>query len=165
MPKNDRKSLSSLFERSSADCDMPSESPTSSPLSKKLCQDEDPNVSNADILRAVNALTDRFTSMEQQIAQNSITIVNLSKTVDFVGEELKSLSTRIKTNDFKVSQIVRIVQGKWDQAETYTRRWYLRMNNLKDTDGENIRAKVLEILRILTPDEADNIRFFQGSLR
>lgn len=103
--------------------------------------------------------------MEQQIAQNSITIVNLSKTVDFVGEELKSLSTRIKTNDFKVSQIVRIVQGKWDQAETYTRRWYLRMNNLKDTDGENIRAKVLEILRILTPDEADNIRFFQGSLR
>lgn len=34
------------------------------------------------------------------------------------------------------------------------------MNNLKESDGENIRAKVLEILRILTPDEADNIRYY-----
>ncbi len=77
-----------------------------------------------DILRAVNALTDRFTSMEQQIAQNSVTIVNLSKTVDFVGEELKSLSTRVKTNDNKVSQIeqaIRVVRDKCD-PEIYSRK-------------------------------------------
>ncbi|KAL1281806.1 hypothetical protein QQF64_000609 [Cirrhinus molitorella] len=130
-------------------------------------QGEDPNVSNADILHAVNAFTDRFTSMEQQIAQNSITIVNLSKTVDFVGEELKSLSTRVKTNDAKLLQIeqaVQIAQGKCDQAEIYTRRWNLRMNNLKETDGENIRGKVLEILRILTPDDADSIRFYVDTI-
>lgn len=113
MPKNkDRKSLSSLFERSATNCDMPSETPTSGPLSKKNCQDEDPKVSNADILHAVNSLTDRFTLMEQQIAQNAIMIVNLSKTVEFVGEELKSLSTKVKTNDFKVSQIEKLSEFK-----------------------------------------------------
>ncbi|ROL50085.1 hypothetical protein DPX16_5844 [Anabarilius grahami] len=162
MPKNkDRKLLSSLLEASPGDFDSSPHTPTGSPLSKKPCQEE-PKVSNAEILRAVNALTDRFSAMEQQIAQNSVAIVNLSKTADFVAEEMKSLSARVKTNENKVSQIeqvVRMVQGKCDQAEIYSRRWNLRLNNLRETEGENIRTKVLEILKILTPDEVDDIRF------
>ncbi len=165
IPKNkDRKLLSSLFDTSSGDHVSSPNSPTGSPLSNKPCQEDDPNVSNADILRAVNALTDRFTSMEQQIAQKSVTIVNLSKMVDFVGEELKSLSTRVKTNDNKVlqiEQVIRMVRDKCDQAEIYSRKWNLRLINLKETDGENIRNRVLEILKILTLDETDDIRFSQ----
>ncbi len=118
---------------------------------------------NADILGDVNALTDYFTSMEQQIAQNSVTIVNLSKTVDFVGEELKSLSTRVKTNDNKVSQIeqaIRVVRDKCD-PEIYSRKWNLRLINLKETDEENIRNRVLEILKILTSDET---RFYVDTI-
>ncbi|CAM4516517.1 unnamed protein product [Leuciscus chuanchicus] len=130
MPKNkDRKLLSSLFEASSG-ADSSPNTPTGSPLSKKVCQEEDLKVSNADILRAVNALNDRFSSVEQQIAQNSVAIVNLAKTTDFVAEEMKSLSARVKSNENKVSQIeqvVRLVQGKCDQAEIYSRRWNLRI--------------------------------------
>lgn len=168
MPKSkDRKLFSSLFEPS-GDHDSLSNTPSSSPLSKKLCQDEDdPKVSNVDILRAVNSLSDRFASMEQQLAQNSITIANLSKAVDFVGEEFKSMSTRVKANENKVTQIqqvVQVVQSKCDQAEIYSRRWNLRIINLKETDGENIRSKVLEILKVLTPDEADDIRFYVDTI-
>ncbi len=84
--------------------------------------------------------------------------------VDFVGEELKSLSTRVKTNDNKVlqiEQVIRMVRDKCDQAEIYSRKWNLRLINLKETDGENIRNRVLEILKILTLDETDDIRFSQ----
>lgn len=61
--------------------------------------------------------------MEQQLAQNLITIANLSKAVDFVGEELKSMSTRVKANENKVTkiqQVVQVVQSKCDQAENYS---------------------------------------------
>ncbi len=70
------------------------------------------------------------------------------KGLAIVGEELKSLSTRVKTNDNKVSQIeqsIRVVRDKCDQAEIYSRKWNLRLINLKETDGENIRNRVLEI--------------------
>lgn len=161
MPK---KKGQKSFDMSFEDNDL---SPTSSPLAKKSCQANEPSVSNADILCAVNVFNDRFTSMEQQISQNSITVANLSKTVDFVGEELKSLSTTVKTSDNKVSQIeqvIRVVQGKVDQAEIYSRRWNLRLINLKEAEGGNIRNRVLEILKILTLDEADDIHFYVDTL-
>lgn len=108
MPKNkDRKLLFSLLRGSSGDIDSSPNTPTGSPLSKKHCQQEDPKDSNADILYAVNALTDRLLAMEQQIAQNSVAIVNLSKVADFVAEEMKSLSARVKTNENMVSQLSR----------------------------------------------------------
>ncbi len=54
-----------------------------------------------------------------------------------------------------------MVRDKCDQAEIYSRKWNLRLINLKETDGENIRNRVLEILKILTLDETDDIRFSQ----
>ncbi|RXN17605.1 Pol poly [Labeo rohita] len=76
-------------------------------------------------------------------------------------------SAGVKVNDNKVSQIeqvVRLVQGKCDQAEIYSRRWNLRLTSLKEKDGEDIRNRVLEILKILTPDEADDIRFYADTI-
>lgn len=75
---------------------------------KKKSFQEEPIVYNADILRAVNALTDCFSAIEQQIAQNSVAIVNLAKTADFVAEEMKSAdlqgSRQIRTRRYKLSR-------------------------------------------------------------
>lgn len=53
-----------------------------------------------------------------------------------------------------------MLQGKSDQSQIYSTRWTLRINNLKETDGENIRIKALEMLETLTPDEVDDIRLY-----
>lgn len=111
MPKNkDRKLLSLLLEASSGDFNSSPNTPKGCPLSKKKKKSfqEEPIVYNADILRAVNALTDRFSEIEQQIAQNSVAIVNLAKTADFVAEEMKSAdlqgSRQIRTRRYKLSR-------------------------------------------------------------
>lgn len=149
-----------------------SESPSKSPMSKRLCSDNDESivtesdVTNADILKAVNGLSNRFTVLEQQMVKNTISIINISKTVDFTCEELKSLTTKLKTTEENIEKMtsnVTELQNRAEDVERYSRRWNLRLSNLRENSGENIRMEVFDLLATIAPEEKSKLGFLVDS--
>lgn len=129
------------------------ETPINSPNSKKIRTDtpevREEAVSNADILKAINGLNDRFSTFEQIVNKNTAEII-------VVQEHVKSLEIQYeKTNDTvkKLNDRISALQEKQEQAERYSRRWNLRLLNLPEHSNEDVRKEVMDIIAQIIPEE------------
>lgn len=137
-------------------CSPLPESPLKSPYPKKVCHNskEEESVSNADILRAIQELTSRFTSFEQKISKNTTDIVS--------KESLKCIELKVKSNNDKLHAMDRRISGqklKSEDAEHYSQCWNLKLHNLPEAaneTAEDTRKQVFKIFGLLTPDEMNN---------
>ncbi|KAL7397290.1 hypothetical protein ABVT39_019867 [Epinephelus coioides] len=131
-------------------------SPLKSPNPKKICSEmEDEAVSNADILKAINNLNDRFSKFEERVLKNTAEIAA-------VKENMKNLEMQCKGTDDSVKSLkdqFTTMQEKQDDAERYSRRWNLRLLNLPEKQNEDVRREVLEIITQIIPDEKNKLGF------
>lgn len=140
-------------------CSPLPDTPVPSPNPKKLCvSSQEENVSNADILKAIQELACRFTSLEQQINRNTADIVTIKENVEGIDHQTKVTDVKVQAVSRRISeQDVRI-----EEAERYSRRWNLKLLNLPEAVNETAedgRKKVFEILGQIVPDEKNKFGF------
>lgn len=74
------------------------DTPTKSPNPKKICSKEEETVLNADILKAINGLNDRFLKLEEMVMKNTAKIAS-------VQENVKGLEIRWKGTEDTVKKM------------------------------------------------------------
>ncbi len=131
-------------------------SPLQSPNPKKICSEknEEP-ISNADILKAINNLNDRFSNFEKMVLKNTAEIEVVKENVKNLEMQSKEACDSVKSLKDQLSSL----QEKQDEAERYSRRWNLRLLNLPEKPNEDTRKEVLEIIARIIPDERSKLGF------
>ena len=136
-------------------CSPLSGTPASSPNPKKICpSSKEMTVSNADILKAIQELTSRFTSLEQKLNENSTDIVE----VEWINFQIKTTNEKVNAMNRRISE----QEMKIEERERYTRRWNLKLLNLPESDNETAevaRKQVFEIFGKIVPDEKNKCGF------
>lgn len=139
-------------------CSPLSDTPLSSPNPKKACSKDNSDVSNADILKAVQHLTSRFISLEQKISQNTEEIVAIKKNIEGIEHEAKTNNDKMQVMSCRISE----QDEKIEEAERYSRRWNLKLFNLPETSNEStddLRKQIFEIFGQMAPDEKNKLGF------
>lgn len=119
------------------------------------------------ILAAVESLKNSIEELRDDLQQNTLTIANIVKAVDFNSSEIKDLKEKHKgmteeikllkaTNQDLTAKLVR-VEKKMDDQESYKRRWNLRLNGLKEEKVEDTRKKVAGVIIKIMPHWAEKI--------
>lgn len=133
------------------------ETPVSSPNPKKVCADiQDGDVSNSDILKAIQDLASRFTSLERNINQNTADIKVIQENMEGLDFMTKTTSDKVQGINLRLSE----QDKKIEEAERYSRRWNLRLRNLPEKANETIedlRSKVYELLGEMAPEDKDRL--------
>lgn len=140
-------------------CSPLPETPLSSPHHKKICTDSQmEEVSNADILKAINELSVRFTSLELKINQNAADIVTIKENVEGIDHQMKITDEEVCAVNRRVCE----QDEKIEEAERYSRRWNLKLFNIPETvneTAEDVRRQVFEIFGTLAPEERNKLGF------
>lgn len=130
-----------------------------SPDSKKICtkapEVREEDVSNADILNAINGLNDQFSKFEEMVNKNTAEIIA-------VQEHVKSLELQCEaTNDTvkKLNDQISALREKQEEAERYSRRWNLRLLNLPEHSNEDVRKELMDIIAQIIPEEKSKLGF------
>lgn len=133
------------------------ETPQGSPHPKKVCvkKSETETVSNADILKAIYELKERFSAFEQKINKNTADINEVKEEMKGLGFQVKETEDKVKSLDKRTEEI----KGKAEEVEWYSRRWNLRLINLPEKENEDVREEVLKIMSQIAPDEKSKLGF------
>ena len=129
--------------------------PLKSPNSKKIWTKEDLTVSNADILKAINGLNDRFLKFEEIVMKNTAEIARVQENVKGREIQWKGTDDTVK----KMSDQMTTLWEKQEESERYSRRWNLRLLNLPESSNEDVRKEVLEIIAEIIPEEKSKLGF------
>ena len=145
-------------------CSPLSDTPFSSPNSKKTCsRDNDDEVSNADILKAIQHLTSRFVSLEQKISQNT-------EEIAAIKENIGGIEHMVQTNNDKMQVMSRRLSEhdeKIEDAERYSRRWNLKLFNLPESTNESteeLRRQIFQIFAQMAPDDKNKLGFLVDTI-
>lgn len=109
-------------------------------------------MSNADILRAIQELTSRFTSLELKISKDTIDMVSIKENVEGIELQVKSTKDNMHAMDQRISG----QETKSGDAECYSRRWNIKLYNLPEAanePAEDTKQKVLVLFGLLAPEE------------
>lgn len=119
------------------------------------------------ILEAINTLASRFDKQEKQlevinvqIRENSVTIGNLAKALEFNAAELKECKGKVSTLEKKVVALQKEnadLKERTGEYERYSRRWNLRIKGIKETMNENTREEVITLLKKVAPHWAQKM--------
>lgn len=131
------------------------DTPTKSPNPKKVCTKEEEAVSNADILKAIKGLNDRFLKFEEMVMKNTAEIAKVQENVKGLEIQCKGTEDAVK----KMSDQMTILREKQEESERYSRRWNLRLLNLPESSNEDVRKEVLEIIAEIIPEEKSKLGF------
>ena len=69
--------------------------------------------------------------------------------------ELTDLTGKVKVNEGKVrnnEEKLQALESRVLELSRYKRRWNLRLNNLAETEGEDVRGQVIDICQSMAPD-------------
>ena len=135
-------------------CSPLPDTPINSPNPKKVCASKN-EVSNADILKAIFELKERFSAFEQRINNNSADITLVKEEVKGLGFQAKETEDKVKKLDKSIEEL----KEKTEEGERYSRRWNLRLLNLPEKVNENVREEVMKILSQITPDDKSKLGF------
>lgn len=72
------------------------DTPTKSPNPKKVCTKEEEAVSNADILKAIKGLNDRFLKFEEMVMKNTAEIAKVQENVKGLEIQCKGTEDAVK---------------------------------------------------------------------
>lgn len=135
------------------------ETPHNSPNPKKIrtetSEDGADNVSNADILKAIHGLNDRFSKFEEMVKRNTAEIGDLQEHMKDLGMQCKTTDDNLK----KVNEQMTAIQERQEEAERYSRRWNLRLLNLPEHGNEDVRKEVMGIIAQIVPEEKSRLGF------
>lgn len=137
------------------------QAPWSSPNPKKMCASADngkDEVSNSDILHAINELASRFSSLEKKITKNSADIKNIKEHVEGLDFQTKSTDDKVQAMDLRLST----QRTKIEDTERYSRRWNLRLLNLVEKSNEtteDLRQQVCDLFTKLIPSDETKMEF------
>ena len=137
----------------------PTASKSDSPAPESCCQEDEP-VSNADILRAVNALAVRFSNIELLVNKNTAEIAEINDKVTGLEMKCKGTDEQVIKQGVTLSD----QEQRQEEAERYSRRWNLRLHNLVETVHEDTRLKVLELFAQICPEETPKLGFMVDSV-
>lgn len=128
---------------------------------QKKVKPDNGEISNAALLQAINSLTARFDSQDRKlediadkIRQNSIMIVNISKSVEFNAAEIKEYKQKYVVLEKKTAVLEQSneeLRLKTSELERYKRRWNLRIKGMKEHVDEDARKEVTELLGSIAP--------------
>lgn len=125
---------------------------------KKQKGDESPEISNAALMETLVARFDqqdgKLSSIERKITENSLMIVNLTKSVEFNAAEIKDCKTKINLFDKRLTSVSTShadLINRTSELERYKRRWNLRIIGVKETTGEDVRKEVISLLAEIAP--------------
>lgn len=144
-------------------CSPLPDTPLSSPNSKKACSRDNEEVSNADILKAVQHLTSRFISLEQKISQNAEDIVAIKENIEGIEHMAKTNNDKMQVMSRRLSE----QDKKIEDAERYSRRWNLKLFNLPESTNEStedLRKQIFQIFGQMAPDEKNKLGFLVDTI-
>ncbi len=140
-------------------CSPLPETPLNSPDSKKIrtetLEKRGEAVSNADILKAVNGLNDRFSKFEEMVNKNTTEIIAVQEQVKGIEIQCKATDDTVK----KPSNQTTALQERQEDVERYSRRWNLRLLNLPEHSNEDVRKEVMDIIAQIIPEEKSKLGF------
>lgn len=101
-------------------CSPLPETPLNSPSPKKvrteISKKGAENVSNADILKAIHGLNDRFSKFEETVNKNTAEIVVMQEHMKDLGIQCKATDDIVK----KLNERATAIQERQEEAERYT---------------------------------------------
>ncbi|XP_060762132.1 uncharacterized protein LOC132871716 [Neoarius graeffei] len=112
-------------------------------------------VSNVDVLAAIQNLTALVEDFGAQLKQNNIMIANVAKAAEFNAANIKEGQEKTKVLENAVRELQKEnleLKEKTEELERYQRRWNLRLNGLPETEGENTRQEVAELIARMIPE-------------
>lgn len=140
-------------------CSPLPETPLNSPSPKKvrteISKKGAENVSNADILKAIHGLNDRFSKFEEMVNKNTVEIVVMQEHMKDLGMHCKATDDIVK----KLNERANAIQERQEEAERYSRRWNLRLLNLPEYSNEDVRKVVMGIIAQIIPEEKSRLGF------
>lgn len=113
----------------------PLNSPNSKKIHTKAPEVREEGVSNADILKAINGLNNRFSKFEEMVNKNTAEIIAVQEHV--------SLELQCEATDDTVKKLISALREKQEEAERYGRQWNLHLLNLPEHSHKDVRKEVL----------------------
>ncbi|XP_044022606.1 uncharacterized protein LOC122861790 [Siniperca chuatsi] len=134
---------------------------------RKMSKSNEGEAPSSAILAAINLLNKRFDTLEKKmenmdtkLAQNCAMLASLSKAVEFNASEIRDCKGRVSVMEKNLERLcVENVelQEKCREHDRYKRRWNLRIKGMKETMKEDTRAKVINLLKKIAPQWAQNM--------
>ncbi|XP_039504261.1 uncharacterized protein LOC120460516 [Pimephales promelas] len=132
------------------------------------------DASNAAILAAIGTLQNMMQDFKDDLKQNTLTIANIVKAVEFNSAEIKDCKEQSQKLHVEVKQLKEMntelgkraaeVEKRAVELERYKRRWNLQVNGLKEVKDENTRQIIFEIIRKIMPHWRDKMDFILDSV-
>lgn len=137
------------------ECDSYPNTPTKEQFPKKLRSEPSMSQLQDNIVRILTAkIKESADDIMNLMKKNTITIVNLKKSIDFNAEEiitLKQQNATLKIQVAKQEKKLTEMESKVNENDRYSRRWNLRIYGIAEKSDENIRARVKDILQGNSP--------------
>lgn len=96
--------------------------------------------------------------LNQEIKQNRECVNSLKEATEYLFQELKDVKSDIsnmKTTSEDHQKRITELEDKLNETERYQRRWNLRLYGLGEEEGEDVKARVVQICRSVIPDNED----------
>lgn len=100
--------------------------------------------------------------LAKKIEENRKGINDLKHNSEFFFEELKDVQTKVTATETAVESHearIQFLENKLNANESHSRRFNLRLYNLPEEEGENVKRKVMDICCNVAPDMADSLHF------
>lgn len=106
----------------------------------------------------VEKMSQNTAVLNQEIKQNRECVNSLKKATEFLFQELKDVKADIsnmKTMGKDHQKRITELEDKLNETERYQRRWNLRLYGLAEQEGEDVKARVVEICRSVIPENEE----------
>ncbi|KAK7165631.1 hypothetical protein R3I93_005638 [Phoxinus phoxinus] len=150
-------------------------SPSKAPAPQKKSKPDDvltagahvEDASNAAILAAIGTLQNMMQDFKAELMQNTLTIANIAKAVEFNSAEIKECKEQCQKLHVEVKQLKEEnteLGKRAAELERYKRRWNLRVNGLQEGKDENTRQIISDIIGKIVPHWRENMDFILDSV-
>uniref|UniRef100_A0A1A8SD26 L1 transposable element RRM domain-containing protein n=1 Tax=Nothobranchius rachovii TaxID=451742 RepID=A0A1A8SD26_9TELE len=147
---------------------------TTSHKKQKGEEETDSNVSNSALLAAIEGLQKMMESFGADLKQNTLSISNIAKAVEFNSAEIQDCKeknkqmekqiTQLKTTNEVLTKKVDNFENKASNLDRYQRKWNLRLKGLKEDKEEDTRQSVSDIIKKIQPSWKEKVDFILDSV-
>ena len=98
--------------------------------------------------------------MEKTVSDNTGSIKNVNTTLDGMGEQLAAAKSEIDTLLTKVATLEQDntkLRDKCYELDAYKRRWNLRVANICERQGENVKQIIIDLFSQVSPELANQL--------
>ncbi len=142
------------------------DSPSASP--QKKTPHREPEPSNAVLLAAINKLTEsqigfkeKLDSIEKSIENNFKSIQILFSSVHATEKKVGELTSRVDPLELQIKTLAaenKKLVDRVNDMDAYSRRWNLKISGIPESEGENVKMTVIDILSRVSPALTDSLQ-------